>query len=143
MIEGIGQCELCGFHVGTVRKQLHGHTHFQLLGKTVAAKGAAVDGVGCFVKDEAERIFGRGDALFQYRHGGLNLVIVGLGLLHGGRVGQTAHFPHLLHGRHVFAPDCERGLSGGQLLVEHLQRIIEVGHGRDDVGAHGLLGGTA
>ena len=68
----------------------------------------------------------------------LDAVVVGLGRLHTGRTGTSQLHLQLHHVPCILGESLHIG-DDSQLLVEHHQRIVEVGHATDNLGLHSHL----
>ena len=92
----------------------------------------------CFTHQCAKGILSLRNAILQCRDSALQIVIVGLCLWNGSLIGHAAFF-HSLHSTYVFGPNVNGGLRRLELLVEHLQGVVEVSYVGNDSRARSLF----
>ena len=88
---------------------------------------------------KAKAVLRFANASKKFRFGSLKFNEVGLRLRHSSVVGHTA-FAHGFHHFYVALPQGDGAARSSQLGIEHLERIIEIGHTADDCGLGGLVG---
>ena len=138
VVEALCQLHLGSVHVGTVGQQLCAYAGSELRGQRLLAELAARNLVSGFVEQQRHRVLHLADLLAQVYGLGLHLIVAGLGTLHARRAGASQFLLQLHHVPGLLDESLHVG-DDGQLLVEHHERVVEVGHAADDVGLHGHL----
>ena len=139
VIEAVGQCHLVGVNIGTVAEQLNAHTRGEIGGKILIVEVSAWDRMGLLTEQQRETVLRFTDLSFEIFLLCLHAQIVGLGTLHGGRAHTGDRLMLYLHDFPCVLGELLHVGNDLQLLVEHQQGVVHVGHIGDELGLHSDL----
>ena len=140
VVEALRQRELGSVDVGTVVEQLDAHARGKVLGQVLPVERAAMDGLCGQSEQQRERVFDFAHLPEHVHALRLHAVVGGLGALHGcGAIAHARVFHHL-HLLPRFFREFFHFADDFHLSVEHQERVVEVGHARNQVCLHhGLI----
>ena len=138
VIEALCQLHLGSMDVGTVAEQLDAYASGKRRGERLVVERATRYLVTGLVEQQAHGVLQFAYLLADRQLLPLHAIVAGLGTLHAGAAGTSQFHLQFHHVPGLFGQRLHVG-DDGQLLVEHHQRVVEVGHATDDVGLHGHL----
>ena len=139
VVEALSQLHLGSVHIGTVLQQLNAYARAVLLGQRLLVELSAGNGLGGLAHEQRERVLHFTNLALHVHHLGLYGEVARLGTLHSRRAIADTRLLHHFHLLPCVFRECRHVVEDFQLAVKQQQRVVEVGHVRNNVGLHNGL----
>ena len=140
IVEALCELQFSGVHIGTIVEQLNAYTRGEVLRQILSVERAALNGLSGLAEQQRELVFHLAHLAQQVDTLSLYGIVGSLGALHGGGAIAGTRLLHHLHLLPSLLGEILHLSDDLHLAVEHEQRVVEVGHTRDEVGLHdGLI----
>ena len=135
VVEALCERHLCIVNVGTVGEQLQADAGRELRRQLLSFERAACDGLRLLTEQQRERVLRLANLTLQFRCLSLNRIHVSLSTLHACLL-HAAELLLNLHDVPCLLSELRHIVYHLQLLVEHEQRVVQVGDVRDNLCLH-------